>query len=325
MAKFPSEKRDESRIMIVKRSDKKIIIENRFKYISNYLQSDDILIYNSTKVSKRRVYLYTENSRKHEVVFLEKLLTGLWKCLIRNSGKLKENAKLFSENKKYSFVYSRDSQNLYLNPNQEMTEEIFDEIGNIPIPPYMRREATKEDEVRYQTIFAKNPGSVAAPTAGLHFTDELKSDLINKGIIFSEVNLEVGYGTFAPLEKEQIENKRLHLENYYISDETAKLLNSRKKESRVISIGTTSLRALESGMDENKKFRSGSFQTEIFIQPGDRIDSIDGLVTNFHLPESSLLMLVCAFGGTELIMEAYNKAIKENFRFYSYGDAMLII
>lgn len=323
IARYPSLNRDESRLMVVNRKEKSIQIEPFFKNILSYLQLDDILIYNSTRVSKRRIFLYSSQGREHETMFLESTDQKKWKTLVKSARKLKDGDFLHSENKQYTFQFFREGDFIFLESKISVTEEIFEEIGTIPIPPYLKRKATKEDEERYQTVFADKTGSVAAPTAGLHFTKELISEIQKRNITMKEVFLEVGYGTFAPLEEKQIQEKKLHLEKYSIPQATSDLLNNQK--GRVIAIGTTSLRALESSLDENGKFRYGEFQTDIFIQPGDMIRSIQGLITNFHLPESSLLLLVCAFGGKELILNAYKKAIQEKMRFYSYGDAMLII
>jgi S-adenosylmethionine:tRNA ribosyltransferase-isomerase len=211
-------------------------------------------------------------------------------------------------------------------PSEDLTEEVFDRIGTIPIPPYLRRRAESSDEVRYQTVYAKVPGSVAAPTAGLHFTESLKTSLSNMGVGLAELTLSVGYGTFAPLEESQILEKKLHEESYEISESTAKLLNQTRKKGRIIAVGTTTLRALESSYEKSTNtYKSGTASTDIFITPDDTIASIDGLVTNFHLPASSIILLVAAFAGKDLVMKAYHKAIAEKYRFYSYGDAMLIL
>lgn len=329
IAKFPVVKRDESRLMIVNRKSSEIRIEKSFKEVINYIKKNDILVFNSTKVSKRRVYLENEAGRVFEVVFLEKFgITGEkeWKCLIRNQNKLKINTTLIHPKTNHKFTYYKVSDIAILKSENALTESIFDEIGNIPIPPYLKRKATAEDEIRYQTIFAKKPGSVAAPTAGLHFTEELKSELIEKGVKLCEVELQIGYGTFGSLTEKNFTEKKLHLEQYQISYETADALNQSRGVGRVISIGTTSLRALESTYDiSEKKYKPFNGTTDLFILPEDSIHSIDGLITNFHLPASSLLFLVSAFAGKDLILEAYRIAVKEKMRFFSYGDAMLIL
>jgi len=330
IARYPAEKRDESRLMVLDRKSKSIGFEEVFKNIENYLLPSDILVYNQTRVSKRRVYLKNKSGREFECIFLEKLLQSgkeKWKCLIKNVRKLKIGEILFSNDEQIYFTLNRDEVgDIFLFPSIPVSEEVFEKIGTIPIPPYLKRKAEESDVMRYQTIFATKPGSVAAPTAGLHFTDELKSKLQAKGIIFAEVELCIGYGTFSPLTEEQIRSKKLHEEEFFIPEKTLKLLNAAKGKQRIISIGTTTLRTLESSYDRNtQQYTKSSGITNIFIQPGDSVESIDGLITNFHLPESSLLLLVAAFASENIVIEAYRKAIESKMRFYSYGDAMLIL
>ncbi len=326
IAKYPTAKRDLSRLMLVNRKTQEIKIFAKFQDIIQILNSNDILVFNSTKVSKRRVYLKTSTSRVHECLFLEEITPNIWKCLIKNASKLKQNRDLFTHDKKWKFTLERDLEfQTLLKTNQNITENFFEIYGNIPIPPYLKRKAEKIDEERYQTIFAKEIGSVASPTAGLHFTNELLEKLKQKGITLLNVCLNVGYGTFAPITQKEIQTKKLHKESYTVPEETANFLNSKKENSRVIAIGTTTLRALESCLDEKNHYQSGKFETDLFIQPQDKIHSIDALITNFHLPKSSLLLLVSAFAGKELLFEAYQRAISEKMRFFSYGDAMLII
>ena len=326
IAKYPARNREDSRLLTLNREKKEMKIEDRFSKIFDYLREGDILVFNNTKVSKRRVYLLTKSGRIHESVLLEER-EGSWYTLIRNSSKLRNGDILYDTSGKIEFHFSRRSDGrIYLKPSKSLTEEIFETIGSIPIPPYLKRKADLSDEVRYQTVYAKVPGSVAAPTAGLHFTDSLKNSLLEKGIKILEITLRVGYGTFAPLQEFQIQNKKLHKEDYHISEECAEILNEFKGKSRIISVGSTTLRALESAFDkEKKKFTPGNHSTDIFLYPGDNIESIDGLITNFHLPGSSILLLVAAFASKELVMKAYNLAIQNKMRFYSYGDSMLII
>lgn len=326
IAKYPPRNREDSRLLTLNRNNGEIKIEDNFSAILNYLREGDILVFNNTKVSKRRVYLLTEKGRIHECVFLEER-EGSWYTLIRNSSKLRNGHILYDTSGKIEFLFSRRSDGrLYLKPSKPLTEEIFETIGSIPIPPYLKRKAEPSDEVRYQTVFAKVPGSVAAPTAALHFTEPLKNSLLERGIKILEITLRVGYGTFAPLEESQIQNKKLHREEYHISEECAEILNEYKGKTRIIAVGSTTLRALESSYDkEERKYRHGSHSTEIFLYPGDKIESIDGLFTNFHLPGSSIILLVAAFGTKELVMKAYHLAIQNKMRFFSYGDSMLII
>jgi S-adenosylmethionine:tRNA ribosyltransferase-isomerase len=330
IARYPAEKRDESRLMIVNRKTGTIHIEPMFRNIQNFLSNGDILVFNQTRVSKRRVYLKNKSGREFECVFLEKKFQDdkeVWKCLIKNVRKIKPDEKLFSSRVDVYFTMNRNKEGeIFLSPSVPITEEVFESVGTIPIPPYMKRKAEAADNERYQTIFAKSPGSVAAPTAGLHFTEELKSDIQKKGIQMVPVELCIGYGTFSPLTEKQMQEKKLHEEEFFIPENTLELLNASKGKQRIIALGTTSLRTLESSFDPvPARFVKKNGITDLFVQPGDRVGSIDGLITNFHLPESSLLLLVAAFAGKELILEAYHKAIENKMRFYSYGDAMLIV
>lgn len=330
IARYPAIKRDESRLMVLDRKSNSITIESAFKNIEKFLNAGDILVYNQTRVSKRRVYLKNKTGREFECIFLERhehLEKEIWKCLVKNVRKLKSGESLFSSDERIHFVLDRhESGDIFLIPSLPISEEVFETIGTIPIPPYLKRRADESDAKRYQTIFATKPGSVAAPTAGLHFTDELKTRLQTKGIIFTEVELCIGYGTFSPLSEEQIRTKTLHEEDFFIPEKTLNLLNEVKGKQRIIAIGTTTFRTLESSYDiDSNQYTKTSGTTNLFIQPGDKVLSIDGLITNFHLPESSLLLLVSAFAGTDLVLSSYKRAIQEKMRFYSYGDAMLIL
>ncbi|MCB1142788.1 MAG: tRNA preQ1(34) S-adenosylmethionine ribosyltransferase-isomerase QueA [Leptospiraceae bacterium] len=330
IAKYPRQSRDQSRLMVLDRKEQSIRSEKMFLRILDYLKQGDTLVFNNTRVSKRRLYLLTKQKRFHEVIFLEpsqypKPLS--WYCLIRNSAKLHEGDSLFDTSGKYDFEFHRgESGKTYLTPGIAMEEEIFEKIGTIPIPPYLKRRAEALDEERYQTVFAEVPGSVASPTAALHFSPELLERLKSIGVGIAHLTLLVGYGTFAPLEESQIREKKLHPEEFNISEETAVLLNSAREKGRIISVGTTTLRALESSYDfKEKKFFPQRSKTDLFLGPGDTISSCDGLITNFHLPGSSLMFLVSAFAGKNFIMSAYERAIREKYRFFSYGDAMLIL
>lgn len=330
IACYPAKKRDESRLMVLDRKNGSIWIEPFFRNIEKYLIRTDVVVYNQTRVSKRRVYLQNSLGREFECIFLEKKLIGekeTWKCLVKNVRKIKEGQKLFSNQKDIYFTLNRNSVgDIFLIPSISITEDILDKIGTIPIPPYLKRRAEETDIERYQTIFASTPGSVAAPTAGLHFTNELKSNLQETGIIFTDVELCIGYGTFSPVTEVQIREKKLHEEEFQIPEKTLQILNESKGNSRIFALGTTTLRTLESSFDAHtSSYTKKKGITNLFIQPEDRVESIDGLITNFHLPESSLLLLVAAFAGEEFIMEAYQKAIESKMRFYSYGDAMLIL
>jgi S-adenosylmethionine:tRNA ribosyltransferase-isomerase len=248
--------------------------------------------------------------------------------LIKKSRKLKEGEILISENTKQKFVfYSRYHLSILKVCDQLLDDIFFQKEGEIPIPPYFKRKPDDTDKIRYQTIFAKNSGSLAAPTAGLHFTDELKANLESRGVGFTGIELKIGYGTFAPLQEVNFIKGKLHKEFYSINSENAKMMKSyRQVPRKLIAIGTTTLRALESAYDNHiQEYTKLEGTTDLFIRPEDHIYSIDGLITNFHLPKSSLLLLVSAFMGVDLTLEAYRIAIQEKMRFFSYGDAMLII
>jgi len=331
IAKYPAKERDESKLLVLKRQSSTITEHKNFREITSYLRSGDVLVYNETKVSKRRVFLETKSGRKHESIFLESRdPDGLeWLCILKNRKKLKLVESIWPIGEtEISFSYTEAKEELsLLRSSKKITEEDFEKWGKIPIPPYLKREATEDDEERYQTIFAKNLGSVAAPTAGLHFTNELKEQLLNIGVQFVPINLEIGYGTFQPLSEAQVVEKKLHKEKYFVSLESAELLTLARREGRrIISIGTTSLRVLETIYENHSQlFVAGQGETDIFVSPGDEIHSIDGLVTNFHLPRSSLLLLVSTFAGKELIMKSYHHALDNGFRFYSYGDTMFVL
>ncbi|TGL88344.1 tRNA preQ1(34) S-adenosylmethionine ribosyltransferase-isomerase QueA [Leptospira congkakensis] len=330
IAKFPLEKRDESRLLVVDRSQSKFWEAPLFRDITNLVRPGDVFVYNETKVSYRRVYLQVESGRIHESIFLEpEDETGnVWLCILKNRAKLKLADKLFPVGfREFEFSYKGAKEELsVLSSERSISDFDFEIFGNIPIPPYLKRNVTEEDKVRYQTIFANRSGSVAAPTAGLHFTDQLKKTLGSRGVEFLPVELQIGYGTFRPLTTEQWQTKTLHKENYSVPASTATKLNEARKENRrVIAVGTTTLRVLESVFDSQlKTYKVGVGQTDIFLSPGDDIQSVQGLITNFHLPKSSLLLLVSAFATTQLVLDSYRYALKNGFRFYSYGDSMFL-
>ncbi|TGK86439.1 tRNA preQ1(34) S-adenosylmethionine ribosyltransferase-isomerase QueA [Leptospira montravelensis] len=330
IAKFPLENRDQSRLLVVNIGQSKFWEAPLFRDIQSLVRPGDVFVYNETKVSSRRVYLQVESGRIHESIFLESLDPSekSWLCILKNRAKLKLGEKLFPVGfNDYQFSYQGPKEELSILFSEiPISDSDFGIFGNIPIPPYLKRNVTEEDKIRYQTIFANRSGSVAAPTAGLHFTEELKENLNKKGAEFVPVELQIGYGTFRPLTPEQWESKTLHREKYFVSESTASKLNGARKEGRrIIAVGTTTLRVLETVFDSQlKKYKVGSSQTDIFLSPGDNIQSVQGLITNFHLPKSSLLLLVSAFANTQLVLDAYQYALQNGFRFYSYGDSMFL-
>lgn len=326
IAQTPIEKRDESRLMVLDR-EKQTIEHRKFKNIIEYLKPGDVLVRNNTKVIPARIYGKKETGANVEFLLLHNIEGDIWECIVRPGNKLHIGTKvIFGDGllkaeildimeggtRKVKFYYNG------------IFNEILDKIGLMPLPPYIHEELKEKD--RYQTVYAKYEGSAAAPTAGLHFTEELFDDLRKKGIEIANVTLHVGIGTFRPVKEETVEEHKMHTEHFYIKKEDVEKINNAKKEGRrVIAVGTTSCRVLESIADENGFVKETEEDTGIFIYPGYKFKCIDGLITNFHLPQSTLLMLVSALAGKEYIMKAYKEAVKEKYRFFSFGDAMLII
>ncbi|MGN0907889.1 MAG: tRNA preQ1(34) S-adenosylmethionine ribosyltransferase-isomerase QueA [Bullifex sp.] len=266
-----------------------------------------------------------------EFLFLEENEDHTWKCMCNRNRKQKEGrVYTFSDAEgnfaeKALLTKKEDDGSVILSFDHVLSEDFFAKCGHVPLPPYIKREDTFADETRYQTVYSKNLGSVASPTAGLHFTPEILSDIRSRGIGIHEVTLHVGPGTFLPVRSENVEDHHMHYERYTVSEETAVALNEAKRNGkRIVAVGTTSVRTLESASDENGILRAGTERTNIFIRPGYRWKFVDSLLTNFHTPESTLLMLVSALAGKDNIMKAYEHAISERYRFFSYGDAMFI-
>ena len=326
IAQIPIEKRDESRLMVLDR--KKQTIEHEvFKDIIKYLQPGDCLVRNNTQVIPARLYGKKETGANVEFLLLNRIEGDIWESIVRPGNKLHIGTKvIFGDGlleaeildtmpggtRKVRFKY------------QGIFNEILDKIGLMPLPPYIH-EGLKEND-RYQTVYAKYEGSAAAPTAGLHFTDKLLKEIEQKGIKIANVTLHVGIGTFRPVKVENIEEHNMHSEHFYIKQEDADKINETKKNGkRVIAIGTTSCRVLETiSSEKNGMVKEAEGDTQIFIYPGYKFKCIDGLITNFHLPESTLLMLVSAFAGKEYVMKAYKEAVEKEYKFFSFGDAMYI-
>ena len=325
IAQTPIEKRDESRLMVLNR--KQQTIEHKtFKNIIDYLEPGDVLVRNNTKVKQARLNGKKETGANVEFLLLNNIENDIWECIVRPGNKLHVGTKvIFGEGllkadileimpggtRKVEFHY------------QGIFNEILDQIGLMPLPPYIHEELKQKE--RYQTVYAKYNGSAAAPTAGLHFTEELLEQLQKKGVEIANVTLHVGIGTFRPVKEETVEAHEMHSEHYYIKQEDADKINQAKKQGkRVIAVGTTSCRVLETIADENGYIQEAEGDTQIFIYPGYRFKILDGLITNFHLPQSTLLMLVSALAGKDYIMKAYEQAVKEKYRFFSFGDAMFI-
>lgn len=325
IAQTPIEKRDESRLMVLNR--KKETIEHKtFKDIIDYLEPGDVLVRNNTKVLPARLYGKKETGANVEFLLLNNKEGDIWECIVRPGNKLHVGTKvIFGEGLLQAKILeilpggTRKVQFFY----KGIFNEILDKIGLMPLPPYIHEELKQKD--RYQTVYAKYNGSAAAPTAGLHFTEKLLQQLQEKGVIIANVTLHVGIGTFRPVKEETVEEHEMHSEHYYIKEEDANKINQAKKQGkRVIAVGTTSCRVLESVADENGYIKAIEGDTQIFIYPGYKFKILDGLITNFHLPQSTLLMLVSALANRDYIMKAYECAVKEKYRFFSFGDAMFI-
>ena len=327
IAQVPIKNRDESRLMVLDKKNK--TIEHKiFKDIINYLKPGDCLVRNNTKVIPARLYgIKEETGINVEFLLLNRIEGDYWEVMVRPGRRLKEGTKVIfgngilqaeileimnGGNRKVKFTY------------EGIFNEILDKIGLMPLPPYIHEKLKEKD--RYQTVYAKYKGSAAAPTAGLHFTNELLEEIRQKGIDIANVTLHVGIGTFRPVKEENVEEHAMHTEHFYIKQEDVEKINKAKKEGhRIIAVGTTSCRVLESIADENGYVKPIEADTGIFIYPGYKFKCIDGLITNFHLPESTLIMLVSALAGKDYIMHAYEEAVKEKYRFFSFGDAMAIL
>ena len=326
IAQVPIKKRDESRLMVLDRKEKTITNEV-FKNIINYLEPGDCLVRNNTKVIPARLYGKKETGANVEFVLLKQLEEDTWESIVRPGNKLKPGTKvIFGDGLLQAEILDimEDGTRKVKFNYKGIFNEILDQIGLMPLPPYIH-ESLKEKE-RYQTVYAKYEGSAAAPTAGLHFTPELLKQIEEKGIKIANVTLHVGIGTFRPVKEENIEDHKMHTEHFYIKQEDAEKINEAKKNGkRVIAVGTTSCRVLETIADPKTGLvKQTEADTGIYIYPGYKFKCIDALITNFHLPKSTLLMLVSALADREFILKAYNQAVKEKYRFFSFGDAMLI-
>ncbi len=335
LAEFPSDCREESRLMVVHRDTGKI--EHKlFKDVIDYFDEDDVIVLNNTKVFPARLYGNKEKTGAKIEVFLLRELdadTRLWDVMVDPARKIRIGNKLFFDEDETLVAEVIDNTTsrgrtlrfLYDGTYEEFRKKLK-ELGQTPLPKYIKRPPTEEDKERYQTIFAKHEGAVAAPTAGLHFSKHLLKKLEIKGVHLPEVTLHVGIGTFNPVEVEDLSKHKMDSEQFFIEDAVAETVNKAKDEKRrICAVGTTVIRSLESSVTADGYLRPFEGWTNKFIFPPYDFKIANALITNFHTPKSTLLMLVAAFGGYDLIMEAYQEAIKEKYRFYSYGDSMLII
>ena len=326
IAQTPLEKRDSSRLLVL---DKKTgdISHRHFTDIVDYLQKGDTLVLNDTKVIPARLYgVKEETNAAIEVLLLKDEGNNIWECLTRPAKRIKVGTVISFGNGKLkarcTSVLDEGIRKFKLE-YKGILYEVLDELGEMPLPPYIHEKLKDKD--RYQTVYAKNIGSAAAPTAGLHFTDDLLKKIKNKGVNIAYITLHVGLGTFRPVSVTDVTKHKMHSEYYVMSEDVAKLLNdTRKNGHKIIAVGTTSTRTLETIMSLYGTFKSCSGWTDIFIYPGYEFKAIDYLITNFHLPKSTLVMLVSALAGKDNIMKAYNEAVKEKYRFFSFGDSMFI-
>ncbi|KUO50640.1 MAG: S-adenosylmethionine:tRNA ribosyltransferase-isomerase [Desulfitibacter sp. BRH_c19] len=326
IAQEPINQRDMSRLIVLHRAGQSIEHKS-FHQLPEYIEEGDLLVLNQTKVLPARLLGTKDTGANVELLLLKRLEGDNWDCLVRPGKKLKPGIKIYFGNGDLEgeiIDYTDSGGRIVRFYYQGIFEEVLDRLGEMPLPPYIQKEL--KDKNRYQTVYAKEQGSAAAPTAGLHFTEDLFKRIEDKGIQTAFLTLHVGLGTFRPLKTENVEEHTMHSEYFSISQETADLINVTKNSGKkVFAVGTTSIRTLETVADSKGQVHGTSGWTDIFIYPGYRFKVVDGIITNFHLPKSSLIMLISAFAGTDFIKEAYQKAIEEQYRFYSFGDAMLII
>jgi S-adenosylmethionine:tRNA ribosyltransferase-isomerase len=334
VAKYPVEPRDSSRLMVINRADGSIS-HRVFTDLPEYFTAGDVMIVNDTKVFPARLYGNKEKTGARIEVFLLRELnpdSRLWDVIVDPARKIRIGNKLYFDNGLVAEVIDNTTSRgrtirfVFDGPNDDLYR-LIDEIGNTPIPPYIKRKVEPDDRERYQTIFAERRGAVAAPTAGLHFTSELLSKMVAKGVQVAPVTLHVGIGTFRPVEVEDLTKHRMDSENYFISEQSAEIVNEAlvASDRTVTVIGTTVMRAVESSISASNTLKADGGWTDKFIYPPYDFKIAERLVTNFHMPKSTLLMLVSAFTGHELMMEAYHEAIREEYRLFSFGDAMLIL
>ncbi|MEA2012995.1 MAG: tRNA preQ1(34) S-adenosylmethionine ribosyltransferase-isomerase QueA [Verrucomicrobiota bacterium] len=329
IAQKPLKTRDASRMLVLNSQSGDCGLR-KFIEILDYLKKDDCLVFNDTEVIPARILgEKIPTGAKIEILLLEETSRGCWKAMIKPGKRVKSGTIIKIDKKgRYSCsVKTKNDDGTYqIELNSDDLQGIFDKYAHIPLPPYIFREDTENDKKRYQTVYAKNPGAVAAPTAGLHFSGNILSKIRELGCHTAHVTLHVGPGTFQPVKVDNLSEHKMHEERFLLSKKNADIINKTKANGgRIIAIGTTSVRVLESCADKRENIIPQTGRTDIFIYPPYKMKIVDALLTNFHLPKSTLLMLVSALAGRENIMNAYNLAVKNNFRFYSYGDCMLIL
>ena len=326
IAQTPAEKRDESRLLLIDK-DKKTYEDKIFHDIIDYLRPGDVLVRNNTKVLPARIFGVKEDTGAHvEILLLHQIKGDIWECLAGNARPIKVGSIIsFKDGKLKAKCLEVKDEGIRIMEfiYDGIFLEILNEVGNMPLPPYIKKQC--EDNSRYQTVYAKVLGSAAAPTAGFHFTEELLKKIKDKGIEILDITLHIGLGTFKPVKEDKVEDHKMHSEYFEMSQDVADKLNLAKKEGRrIIAVGTTATRTLEAIMQKYGKFVEAKEETAIFIKPGYQFLAIDALITNFHLPKSTLIMLVSAFMGREFTLEVYKHAVEEKYRFFSFGDSMFI-
>ena len=319
IAQRPSEVRGGSRLLVVGKS---VLDDKNFRDLPDLIDSNSFLVLNDSRVVAARISARKKSGGEREVFFLTPVDKYSFIALVR--GKLKAGDTLYAMECALEAVI-QNTDGSWLIRSEVPFEEVLERCGEIPLPPYIRRKADREDKERYQTVYANKKGSVAAPTAGLHFTEELLAELEKRGVSLIRLSLHVGIGTFRPIKVDDLSEHKMHSESYFISEESAGHIEALKQAGKkLIAVGTTTVRALESAVGSDGKIRAGEGKTELFIAPGYRFKLVDGLITNFHLPKSSLMVMVAALMGRERLLDSYAHAVDKGYRFYSYGDAMFI-
>ncbi len=326
IAQTPLTDRASSRLLVLDRENH-TISHKIFRDIKDYLNPGDLLVMNNTRVIPARLYgVKKETGSKIEFLLLKRIDLTKWEVILKPGKKARKGAEfIFGDGLLTAKITDvlEDGNRIVEFKFDGVFEDILDKLGQMPLPPYIKEKL--EDKERYQTVYSKFEGSAAAPTAGLHFTNELMDEIRDMGVNIAFVTLHVGLGTFRPVKCDNIKEHKMHSEHFFINEETCNIINETKKRGgKVIAVGTTSVRVLESAADENGFIKPIEDDTKIFIYPGYKFKVVDRLITNFHLPESTLLMLICALAGKEDIFSAYNEAVKEKYRFFSFGDAMFI-
>jgi len=326
IAKYPPEKRGTTKLLVLDRKSKNM--EHRvYSDISKYIKAGDVLVLNQTKVEKRRTYFLTSKGRRLEVLFLNIVENDMWKVLIKGARYVRENDLLIAEeDENISMTVKKREGDGFVVMLSVDSKYMFEKIGHTPIPPYMKRGDNEDDYLRYNTVFGLSGGSVASPTASLNMTEVMIEEMKKKGVTIVNIELNIGWGTFAPIREENIEEHKIHREEIEVKEDVARIINEAKKNGKEVwAVGTTVARTLESCTDENGAVFPYCGETSLYIYPGYKWKIVDHLITNFHMPDSSLILLVSSFAGKELIKKAYNEALCSDYKFLSYGDSMLII